>query len=398
LNPKPDACYEVHSKEYGTAPAVLASAPGKVSLLGDHTEFAKGLILSAAISARLYVAVSPRTDALVRFYSREYNERKKTAVSNLKFRKEDRWANFPKGVLAGFAQLGVRIDGLDFTICGDIPQGIGLGSSQALCLASALAFNDFFRTDLSLLALIQMAQKAETTYMGHGGEGLPATAATSFVQAFAQEDHLFALDTRTFEWEFLPLPPEAGELTLINSRVPPSSFEASARRARAECEACLRILTSGRPGRSLRDFTKTDLRDRVGTLPESARRRSLHVIDEMTRGQEALEAFRSSDYAAVGRLMNRSHESLRDLFEVSCPEIDWLVKRLQETDLVTGARMTGEESGGCVVALARPEAWKSFKHQSEEYERIFGFKAELMPVRPASGAQLHQLVQSHHEG
>jgi galactokinase len=86
------------------------------------------------------------------------------------------------------------------------------------------------------------------------------------------------------------------------------------------------------------------------------------------------------------------------LFEVSCPEIDWLVKRLQETDLVTGARMTGEESGGCVVALARPEAWKSFKHQSEEYERIFGFKAELMPVRPASGAQLHQLVQSHHEG
>ncbi|MEI8094860.1 MAG: galactokinase family protein [Spirochaetales bacterium] len=398
MNPKLEACHEVHHKEYGTAPAVLASAPGKVSLLGDHTEFAKGFFLSAAISRRVYVTVSSRSDALVRFHSREYNERKKTAATNLKFRKEDRWANYPKGVLAAFAQQGVRIDGLDLSICGDIPQGIGLGSSQALCLASAFAFNEFFGTGFPVLQLIQMAQKAETAYFAQGGESLPATAATSYVQAFGQEDELFFLDTRSFEWENLPFPPEAGEMTLINSRVPSSSFDSSSGRARAECEACLRLLATGRPGRSLRDYTKTDLRDRVGTLPESARRRSLHVIDEMSRAQEALESFREGDFASVGRLMNRSHESLRDLYEVSCPEIDWLVKRLQETDLVTGARMTGEESGGAVLALARPEAWKSFKHQSEEYERIFGFKAELISLRPSAGAQVHQLVQMQHEG
>ena len=397
LNQKLDACHDVHFKEYGTAPTVLASAPGKSSLLGDHTEFAKGLVLSVAISLRLFVAVSPRSDSLVRFYSREYNERKKTSVANLKFRKEDRWANYPKGVLAGFAQMGIHIDGLDFTICGDIPQGIGLGSSQALCLASAFAFNEYFQTALSVIQLIQLAQKAETLYLGHGEHLLP-TAATSYVQAFGQDDQLFFLDTRTLEWELIPFPLEAGELTLINSRVPSSSFDLSSARARAECEACLKLLSAGRPGRSLRDFSKTDLRDRVGTLPESARRRSVHVIDEVVRTQEALEAFRENDFAAVGRLMNRSHESLRDLYEVSCPEIDWLVKRLQETDLVTGARMTGEESGGCVIALARPEAWKSFKHQSEEYERIFGFKVELLPVRPSAGAQIHQLVQMHREG
>ena len=389
MNPKLDSCREAHLKEYATSPVVVASSPGKVSLMGDYTEFAQGFLLSAAISPRLFVSVSARGDSMVRFYSREYNERKKTAVSNLKFRKEDRWANYPKGVLASFAQQGARIEGLDVTICGDIPQGIGLGSSQALCLASALAFNEFFGTGLATLQLVQMAQRAETAYLSLGADLPPPSLASTYVQAFGMEGHLFFLDTRTFEWETLPLPTEAGELSLLNSRVPSSSFDTSSSRARAECDSCLQHLTKGRGGRTLRDFTKLDLRDRVGTLPESARRRSLHVLEEMTRTQEAWNAFREQDFAAVGRLMHRSHESLRDLYEVSCPEIDWLVKRLQEADQVVGARMTGEETGGCVVTLAKPEAWKGFRHQSEEYERIFGFKAEVIPVRPSAGALIH---------
>jgi galactokinase len=129
-------------------------------------------------------------------------------------------------------------------------------------------------------------------------------------------------------------------------------------------------------------------------LPESARRRSLHVIDEIARTLEARDAWVAGDAVSLGRLMNRSHESLRDLYEVSCPEIDWLVKRLQESGSVVGARMTGEDSGGCVVAVARPEAWKKFRSQTEEYERIFGFKAEIMVFRPSEGALVHQLVQT----
>jgi len=367
LNPKLDFCREVHQKEYAISPVVVASSPGKVSLMGDYTEFAQGFLLSVAISPRLWVSVSARSDAMVRFFSREYNERKKSAASNLKFRKEDRWANYPKGVLAAFVAQGVRIEGLDLAICGDIPQGIGLGSSQALCLASALAFNEFFNTGLTQLQLVQIAQRAEMAYLSMGSEVPPPSLGSTYVQAFAADGHLVYLDTRTFEWETRPLPPEAGELSLLNSRVPSSSFDTSSSKARAECESCLRHLTKNRGGRTLRDFTKLDLRDRVGTLPESARRRSLHVIEEMTRTQEAWAAFGEQDYATVGRLMHRSHDSLRDLYEVSCPEIDWLVKRLQEADLVVGARMTGEETGGCVVSLAKPDAWKGFRHQSEEY-------------------------------
>lgn len=389
LDPNLDTCREVHRKEYGILPTVTASAPGKVSLLGDYTEFAKGLGISVALSCRLYVTLSSRSEPMVRFYSREYNERKKSAPSNLKFRKEDRWANYPKGVLAAFAQLGVKVEGLDFAVSGNIPQGIGLASSQALCLASALAFNEFFRAGLPMSQLIQIAHRAETGFVGQSSDMAPY-----FLLAHAREDHLFALDYRSYEWEFLPFSPELGELAVLNSRVPPSSFDSSAARAREECEFCLRHLAVGRPGRALRDFTRTELREKVGTVPESARRRSLHVIDEIARTLEARDAWSVGDVATLGRLMNRSHESLRDLYEVSCPEIDWLVKRLQESDLVTGARMSGEDSGGCVVVLAKTEAWKRFRPQAEEYERIFGFKADLMVFRPSVGAEVHTLVQS----
>lgn len=387
MDPKLDPCHEVHRKEYGTYPTVTASAPGKVGLLGDYTEFAKGVGISVALSCRLFVTISPRPEPMVRFFSREYNERKKTAPTNLKFRKEDRWANYPKGVLAAFAQQGVKVEGLDLAVTGEIPQGIGLASSQALCLASALAFNEFFHTGFSLAQLIQIAHKTEAVFLGQSSDIGPF-----FLQAYAREDHLFLLDYRSFEWERIPFP-EIGELAILNSRVPSSSFDSSAARAREECELCLKHL-AGRPGRSLREFSRTELRERVGTLPESARRRSLHVIDEIARTLEAREAWVTGDGASVGRLMNRSHESLRDLYEVSCPEIDWLVKRLQEGGAVVGARMSGEDSGGCVVAVARPDAWKKFRAQTEEYERIFGFKAELVIFRPSEGAVVHQLVQT----
>lgn len=387
MDPTLEASLDVHRKEYGTPPTVTASAPGKVGILGDFTEFAKGVGISAALSCRLYVTLSPRPDPMVRFFSREYNERKKTAPSNLKFRKEDRWANYPKGVLAGFAQLGVKVEGLDLAVTGDIPQGIGLASSQALCLASALAFNEFFRAGLTSNQLIQIAHKAETAF-----SGLASDLGALFLQTHAREDQLFVIDYRSYEWERLPFP-EIGDLAVINSRVPPSSFDSSAARAREECELCLQQLSAGKPGRSLREFSRTDLRDHVGSLPESARRRSLHVIDEIARTLEARDALAAGD-VAVGRLMNRSHESLRDLYEVSCPEIDWLVKRLQESELVVGARMSGEESGGCVIALAQGEMWKRFRPQTEEYERIFGFKAEILTCRPSVGAQVHQLVQT----
>ncbi len=384
MDPKLLSCRDLHVQEYGSLPTVVASAPGKVGIFGDYTEFAQGVTLSAATSFRVWVSVSPRPDHVVKFFSREYNERKKAVATSMKYRKEDRWANLPKGVLAGFAALGVVLTGLDMVVCGDVPQSIGLGSSQALCLASALAFNEFFQTGLSPEALTKLAYQAENQFLG---VTLGQSSGKTLINAV--ENHLFWYDSRRGEGVNIPFPDTGWELAVINSRVPPSSSE-SVRAAREACELCLKLLNDGKNGKSLRDYSKSDLRDGVGTLPEAARRRSLHIIDELARLHEAVEFLKTHDMVSVGRLMHRSHESLRDLFEVSCPEIDWLVKRLQDVDGLVGARLTGEETGSSVLALGKPSAWGKFRTLAEEYERIFGFKAELTSFRPSSGARLDQ--------
>ena len=384
MDPKLLICRDIHVQEYGSLPSVVASAPGKVGILGDYTEFAQGITLSAATNFRVWVSVSSRSDHIVKFFSREYNERKKAVATSMKYRKEDRWANLPKGVLAGFAALGVALTGLEVVICGDIPQSIGLGSSQALCLASAYAFNEFFQAGLTPEELTTLAFQAEHHFLGVSlGQGTGKTL------TYALDHHLFWYDARRREGENLPFPESGWELAVINSRVPPSSSE-SVRAARQACNLCLKILNDGRNGKSLRDYSKSDLRDSVGTLPEAARRRSLHIIDELVRLQEASDCLRTKDMVSLGRLMHRSHESLRDLFEVSCPEIDWLVKRLQDLEGLAGARLTGEETGSSVLALGKPTAWAKFRPLAEEYERIFGFKAELTSFRPSSGARLDQ--------
>lgn len=385
MDPNLEKVISLHQKEYGTSPLVVASAPGKVNLLGDYTEYTQGLVCMAALEERVYVALSPRTDTLIRFYSREYAERKKATLSNLKFRKEDRWANYPKGIYAHFAQLGFEAVGMDLSILGNVPQGIGLGASQALTLATALALNHWFRAGFSTNQLIQAAHKTEIVFMGLS----PGTAAF-LVEGLARRDKLFFLDTRSLDHQHLDFN-NPGRLAVINSRVPATSFDSSARRSREACDQCVKVLNDGKPGKTLRDFSKSDLRDSVGFVPESARRRCLHIIDENIRVSEAKEVLLAGDFGSLGKLMNRSHESLRDQFEVSCPEIDWLVKRLQETEGVIGARMTGEETGGSVVAFIQKEALKKFQPHLDEYERIFGFRAEILFSRPSDGALVHDL-------
>lgn len=384
MNPKMSDIYDVHQKEYGTPPVLVASAPGRANLAGDFTEYSQGLILGFALESRVYVAVSPREDGAVRFFSREYNERKKTTSSNLKFRKEDRWANYPKGALAVIHSLGVSIGGLDITVCGDVPQSIGLGSSQALTLASLYAFNQLYDGGQTPHQLISLAHNTEITFLNQN-----SGVSGFFMLTYSMPQKILGFDCRSMEYQSLGWNWNEGELFLINTKVPSSSFS-TMQQDRIDCDRCLKVLAGGKPGKSLRDFTKADLKERVGDIPESARRRALHVVDETLRVQDCMEAIRSQDFSILGRIMNRSHESLKDLYEVSCPEVDWLVRRLQETEGVLGARMTGDGNGGCVVVLARNGALVNFKHNLEEYERIFGFKAEVIPVAPSGNASIHR--------
>jgi galactokinase len=196
------------------------------------------------------------------------------------------------------------------------------------------------------------------------------------------------IDTRSMEYRHIPIALRSVKILITNSSVPRSLVDSEYNQRRGECEKCVSLLSSRKPGRSLRDYTAEDLRDSLGLIPETTRKRCLHVVEENERVRDAESSLRRNDIGSFGKLMNRSHESLRDQYEVSCPELDWLVKRAWETEGVYGSRMTGAGFGGCTVTLIEEKAIPKYEARLEVYERIFSFKPEIFLVNPADGAQI----------
>lgn len=386
LDDRIQALLAYHKKEYGCLPSLAASAPGKINLLGDFTEYAQGWSLSFTLSQRLFVGLSPRNDNQIRFASREQNERKKTQPTNLKFRKEDRWANIPKGALAHLDPPWPESQGLDLSVVSELPAGVGLASSQALALASVEAAAAFVGQHLSAEERIDAAWKVETQFLSH----LQSRGDFRTIER-AAPGRWQLLDHRTGQAQFLTPDLEGLTVTLINPRLPVSSLESPQPQDEYDQDQVVRYLLGGRNGKTLRDVSRDDLRDRLGEVPESARRRSLHVVEENQRVLESLHVIDHRDWVSLGKLLLRSHESLRDWYEVSCPEVDWLVRRVTELPGVYGARLATKGRGGLVVILAETGSLDNLRGTLEEYERIFGFHAEVLPTSPDFGVQLHRV-------
>ena len=374
-----------HLNEYGEEPEVIVSAPGRVNLIGEHTDYNEGFVLPMAIDFSVLAAVSRRKDQNLKFYSVNYNDRKRTSIPNLRFKREDRWANYPKGVLSILLGRGYRLGGMNFTFRGDIPVGAGLSSSAAIEIATGYAAQVLFGMDIAGPDLAQIAQEAENTFVG-----VRCGIMDQFVSRLARAGHALLLDTRSLEYRHIPLALNKAVFLITNSSVPRGLIDSEYNQRRAECEKCVAILNERkrRPGKALRDYSVSDLQDSMGQIPEATRKKCLHVVEENGRVLEAESALRKRDLSYFGKLMNRSHESLRDLYEVSCPELDWLVKRAWETDGVYGSRMTGAGFGGCTITLLEERAVPIYKERIEPYERIFSFKPEVYACRPADGARV----------
>jgi galactokinase len=386
----------LHRAEYEETPEIVVQTPARIDLLGEHTEFSEGIILALAVDRSVQVAISVRRDNSLRFYAADFNERKRTTISNLKFKREDRWANYLKGVIFAYMQMGFPLKGLNMTVSGDIPQGIGLASSSAIEVAAAIGLNTVFGYGLTDLQLIEAARQAETRFMGK-----KIGLIDHIVQFSSRRGKAELIDSRSLEHQDVDFSIAPYRLVITDSRVPRVLSDAELRQRRNDCKQCLAALSRKRTGTTLRDYSATDLMESMGLLPESVRRRSMHVIQEIGRVTEAADALRRSDLPGFGKIMNHSHESLRDLYEVSCPEVDWLVKRSLELDGILCSRMIGQGFGGCTVTFMKDEAVEDYKKRLEEYERIFGFKPILFTVEPAQGAQivLHERAHenSHHQ-
>jgi galactokinase len=378
-----DELIHLHSEEYGEPPQIIAQAPGRVNLIGEHTDYNEGFVFPMAIDYFIQVAVSRRKDQHLRFLSADFRDRKRTSISNLRYKKEDRWANYPKGVVSVLLGRGYSLGGINFTVHGTIPQGAGLSSSAALEIAAGYAIQKLFGLTISGPDLARLAQEAENNFVG-----VRCGIMDQFVSRMAKAGNALLIDTRSMDSRHIPLNLKSVKILITNSNVPRSLVESEYNQRREECERCVSILAAKKSGRALRDYTPADLRDSMGLIPEATRKKCLHVVEENQRVLEAEAALKKNDIVSFGKLMNRSHESLRDQYEVSCPELDWLVKRAWETDGVYGSRMTGAGFGGCTVTLIEEKAIPVYVARLEAYERIFSFKPETFVTEPAAGARV----------
>ncbi|MDR1318466.1 MAG: galactokinase [Treponema sp.] len=378
----------IHRKEYvlegdRSETVVIGEAPGRVHFLGEHGEPKAGLFLSAAIDRCMRVAVSIRKDNSLRFFAADLGERKRTTLVNLKYKREDRWANYIKVAIHMFAELGYPVKGLNFTIAGNIPQQVGLASSSAIETAAAVALRSFFQAQINDKEMVTRLNASQIVFFGKNTN--PVDYLISFS---ARRDQFLLVDEEALEVKRIKSPLSRYKILIMDSKVPRMGVEEELKQRRADIKKGLELLSRKREGASFRDYAMTDLVESMGNLPEEIRRRSMHVVQEIRRVYDAEEALRRSDFPGLSKIILHSHESLRDLYEVSCPEIDWLVKRAQEIDGVLGSRMTGRGFGGCTYTIIKDDAIGEYKKRLEDYERIFGFHPVIYEVRPATGTRL----------
>ncbi|MDR1956650.1 MAG: galactokinase [Treponema sp.] len=378
----------IHRKEYEldadrSEPLVIAEAPGRIHYLGEHGEPKAGLFLSSAIDRYIRVVVSPRKDSSLRFYAANLGERKRTTLVNLKYKREDRWANYIKVAIHLFADMGYPVKGLNFTLAGDIPQHIGLASSAAIEVAAAAALRGFFKVDINDDDLLDHLILSKELFFGK-----EANAIDYLIALAAQQDEFLIVDETSLEITRIKSSISEYKILIMDSRVPRMGVEDELKARWQNIKKGLELLSQKKERARLRDFVTEDLIESMGNLPEEIRRHSMHIIQEIQRVYDAEDALTKMDFQALSRVILHSHESLRDLYEVSCPEIDWLVKRAQEIEGVLGSRMTGQGFGGCTYTIIKEGAIAEYRRRLEDYERIFGFHPVIYEIKPAAGTRL----------
>lgn len=363
---------------FHSRPMVVSTAPGRVNLIGEHTDYNDGFVLPVAINRAVRVAASPRDDRKVRVYSAQYEARDEWRIDAPRRTGRAEWRDYVRGVAWALQEARLEIVGADLAIAGDVPLGAGLSSSAALEVAAAGALCAVSGIEVNPRELALLCQKAENQFVG-----VRCGIMDQFASALGLAGHALLVDCRSFETEYAPLPlAEQGVMLLVvDSKVPRRLPETAYNARRVECAEAAQRLGIG----SLRDAGG----GMIAALPDPLRRRARHVVGENDRVLDTVEALKRHQLEAAGELMYQSHKSLRDDFEVSCRELDLLVELASEAPGVLGARLTGAGFGGCTVNLVREEAIDAFKvGVVERYARETGLAAEMLVCKPSDGLEV----------
>lgn len=358
-----------------SAPTCVAQAPGRVNLIGGHTDYSEGLVLPATIDRAAYAAVRRRPDDHVRLYSEHFDEEVHYLLSD--DLPQAGWAAYAGGVADALRRRGRIAGGFEGIIAGDVPLGAGLSSSAALEMATAIALDELFADEngapLDPVEMARLGQRVEHEYVG-----VECGIMDQFAARLGRASHALFLDCRSLEREHVPLrlKERKAALIVVDSGVRRELASSKYNQRQEECRqaaAALREQT-GEALQGLRDVTSEHLSAAWDTLPEPLRKRACHVVSENQRVLDAKRHLASGDLEALGQGMYASHASLADDYEVSSPELDALVEAARETDGVLGSRMTGAGFGGCTVALAKRAAVEKFKQRARERSSSERFK------------------------
>lgn len=369
------------AQRFGARPRVFR-APGRVNLIGEHTDYNDGFVMPAAIGFSTYVAIAPRSDGKLVLCSVEFPEQREFEMSRLPAKKTGVWCDYVLGVASVLQSQGQKFPGASLLIHGEVPIGSGLSSSAAIEVSSALAFLSLNDAQLPLPEVAQLCRQAENTFVG-----ARVGIMDQFVSCMGKAGHAFLLDCRSLEYKFAPIP--AGlQIVVCNTMVKHENAGGEYNTRRAECEEGVRFFAALNPDiRALRDVSLDLLEQEGMELPPVIRKRCTHVILENQRTLDAARALEQGDLVRVGRLMADSHASLRDLYEVSCRELDLMVESAQGLPGFCGGRMTGGGFGGCTVNLVQEENASGFSTQiRERYRRATGIDPQIYSCSAENGA------------
>lgn len=366
---------------YGGCPAIYR-APGRVNLIGEHTDYNDGFVMPAALNLYTYVAVSPRTDRRLQVYSANFKEKCDLDLDSIRAGRTGHWSDYVRGVVGVLQSAGYQLRGADLAIASDVPLGSGLSSSAALEVSTAWALLSNSQLSATPTEIARMCQNSEHVYVE-----TRCGIMDQFISCHGRAGHALMLDCRSLGFEMLPIPPHT-RLMVCNTMVKHEHASGEYNTRRRECEEGVRSLAEVLPGiRALRDVTLDELERNRGRLDPLIYKRVRHVVTENERVRKAARLLEAGDVATFGRLMADSHRSLRDDYEVSSAELDLMVELASGQTGVYGVRMTGGGFGGCTINLVDANhAEKVGRKLEKDYEGKTGIKPVILICEASDGA------------
>ncbi|MDT0622313.1 galactokinase [Croceitalea vernalis] len=365
--------------QFKTKP-LLVFSPGRINLIGDHTDYNEGFVFPAAVNKGIVLAIGKNDTKSCKTYALNKKEFYEFETKNIKPLPNGGWRNYVLGVVGELSQIGVKVDTFNAVFAGDIPAGAGMSSSAALENSFVYGLNELFDLGLSKDEMILISQKAE-----HNFAGVKCGIMDQYASMFGVKNSALLLDCRTVESKPYNIDFEGYRLMLVNTNVKHDLSESAYNDRRAVCEKVSALLGVN----ALRDATKKDLYTIESDISKEDFQKVLYVINENERVQQFSEAIQKKNITALGRLLNESHEGLSNKYKVSCKELDFLVEQAKENSNVLGSRMMGGGFGGCTINLVRKEGFKEFKKDvSKKFKKEFKKKCSVYSVKLSKGTRI----------